>query len=218
MKATRQGIALITIISFSALFVPRTAKAQSIPQLIEQLVLDKEKLSELKTILQDMYNSYKIIDQGYTNIKNIVQGNFNLHKAFLDGLLAVSPTVRNYARVVDIIDAEATIVSEYHSAYSRFAAGGHFTADELNYINNIYSTLFDRSINCLNELTMVITDDELRMSDADRLRAIDGIYTTITGQLGLLRTFNGDTGILELQRTKQAADIGALNNIYGIHN
>src|SRR5450631_2919123 len=131
-------------------------KAQSILQLTEELVLDIQKLAGLKSTLQEMYKAYTILDKGYTDIKNIVQGNFNLHKVFLDGLLAVSPAVQNYGRVVDIINTEYTIVSEYKAAYKQFSGDGHFTIQELNYMNTVYTNLFNRSLSCLNELVMVI--------------------------------------------------------------
>jgi hypothetical protein len=191
-------------------------QAQTIPQLLEQIVLDTEKLASLKDILQDMYKAYTIINAGYTDIKNISQGTFNLHKAFLDALLAVSPAVQNYGRVVDIINAEYSIVSEYKSAYSQFSADGHFTIQELDYMNTVYTNLFDQSLSCLNELTMVITANQLRMSDAERLRAIDRVYADITGQLSLLRTFNNNTSIQAIQRAREANDIGTLKSIYGI--
>src|ERR1700737_433815 len=110
-------------------------KAQSIAQLTEQLVLDIEKLADLKNILSDMYKGYQILDKGYSEIKNIAQGNFNLHKVFLDGLLAVSPVVKNYSRVAEIIQMEFPLVSEYKAAYKKFRADGHFTPQELDYIS-----------------------------------------------------------------------------------
>ena len=45
-----------------------------------------------------MYTAYQLIDKGYTDVKNIVEGNFNLHHTFLDALLAVSPAVQDYSR------------------------------------------------------------------------------------------------------------------------
>src|SRR5258708_32791153 len=78
------------------------SQAQSIVQLTEQLVLDYQKLSELKSILQEMYDAYKIVDKALSDVKDIVNGTFNLHKAFLDGLMAVSPAVTNYTRLAVI--------------------------------------------------------------------------------------------------------------------
>src|SRR5450631_1773868 len=190
------------------------ARAQSIAQLIEQLVLDTEKLTELKAILQDMYKSYEIINNGYSDIRNIVQGNFNLHKVFLDGLLAVSPAVQNYSRVKSILNTEYSIVSEYKAGFARFSADGHFTIQELDYMNKLYSTLFTRSLNCVNELVMVLTADQLRMSDAERLQSIDRVYADITGQLRTLREFNNNTSLQAVQRAREAGDIGTLKSIY----
>ena len=204
------------VIALALILFSRTVPAQSVSQLLSQLAMDTEKLTELRTILQDMYKSYEIINQGYTDIKSIAQGNFNLHKAFLDGLLVVSPTVRNYSRVVDIINTEYTIVAEYKAAYSRFVADGHFTPAELNTISTLYSNLFNRSLGCINELTMVLTDGSLRTSDDQRLQAVDRIYADLNGQLSLLRQFNNNTSIQAIQRAREENDLGTLQRLYGI--
>jgi len=195
-----------------------SVRSQTIAQLVEQLSLDVQKLTELKTILSDMYKDYEVINKGYTDIKNIAAGNFNLHKVFLDGLLLVSPAVRNYPRIVDIVNAEFRIVSEYKSASNRFRIDPHFTLSELNYMSDTYNALFQRSLKAIEELTMVLTDGQLRTSDAQRLQAIDRVYSDITGQLGFLRRFNNNTSILAIQRLKAVNDIETLKTIYGITN
>jgi len=203
-------ILTITLLSFA------NARSQTIAQLVEQLSLDVQKLTELKTILSDMYNDYEVINKGYTDIKNIAAGNFNLHKVYLDGLLLVSPAVRDYPRIADIVNAEYSIVSEYKSASNRFRADPHFTPSEGNYLSNTYDALFQRSLKSIDELTMVTTDDQLRLSDAQRLQAIDRVYSEITGQLGFLRHLNNNTAIQAIQRAKAAGDIATLKSIYGI--
>jgi len=190
-------------------------RAQSLDQLIEQLILDRQKLSSLKTILQDLYTSYEVINKGYENIKSIAQGNFSLHKAFFDGLLAVSPTVRNYYRVEAIIHSQLTLVAEYKASYQRWVGSGQFTAGELVYIGGVYTALFRRSISGVDQLTMVLTAETLRMSDAERMQAIDGIYTVITGQLAALRRFNNSTALQMLQRQKETNSINLLKQVYG---
>jgi hypothetical protein len=193
-------------------------KAQSIVQLTTQLILDIEKLSELKSILQDMYKSYTILDKGYTNVKNIVSGNFTLHKAFLDGLLAVSPTVRKYQKVIDIINAQTQIVKEYKAAYSQFSKASIFNSRELDYINGVYGNLFNLSLKNLDELTMILTDSQLRMADAERLSAIDRIDKDVQDKLGFLRSFNSNTAVQALQRAREQNDIETIKSLYGISN
>lgn len=189
-------------------------RAQSIVQASEQLALDVEKLSELKGILKDMYTAYEIIDKGYTDVKNIVEGNFNLHKAFLDGLLAVSPAVQKYVRVIDIINDQASIVSEYKAAYNIFKQDKHFTPDELVYLSNVYNSLISGSEKNLTNLLNVITAGTLRMSDAERLHAIDGIYADTHEQLSFLRTFNTKTSELSTELSKQEANLNSVRGLY----
>jgi hypothetical protein len=198
------------------LLATRPTRAQSVSDLLTQLVLDTQKLSELKGILRDMYTGYEVLNKGYTAIKNISEGNFNLHKVYLDGLLAISPAVQHYGRIVDILNAEYSIVSEYKAASNRLHSDGHFTSQELNYISDTWSALFRRSLKCIDELTMVITADQLRMSVALGLKAIDRVYSDITRQLSFLRQLNNNASIQAIQRNKEANDIGTLKSIYGM--
>src|SRR5215204_4367678 len=80
-----------------------TLKARAQTAEAEQLLLNWEKLIQFKAILENMYDGYTILEQGYDAVRDLTEGNFSLHRNFLDGLLKVSPTVRNYRRVADII-------------------------------------------------------------------------------------------------------------------
>src|SRR5260221_11286305 len=98
-------------------------------QEMEQLILDWEKLQQLEKILDNMYAGYKILDYGYTTIKNIAQGNYKLNQAFLDGLYLVNPSVRNYKRIPYIIDYQKLLVKEYKNYYKRFNHDRTFSPD-----------------------------------------------------------------------------------------
>jgi len=190
------------------------AKAQSAE--LQQLLLDIQKLSQFKSILSDMYKGYQVLSNGYETIKNISQGNFNLHQVFLDGLLLVSPAVANYKRIPDIIHGQLSIVKEYKSAYSMYKQDKHFLPDEIIYLGQVYSNLFNQSVNDLNELIMVITANQTRMSDAERMSSIDRIYAGMEDKLTFLRYFNNHTTMLALQRAKDNNDINTIQNIYGV--
>jgi hypothetical protein len=82
---------------------------------------------------------------------------------------------------------------------------------------NVYNNLVTQSLNNLATLSMVVTDSQLRMSDAERLRAIDRIYADSHGQLDFLRRFNQQTQGIALQRANVAADKQGLTNLYGIN-
>ena len=66
----------------------------------------------------------------------------------------------------------------------------------------------------LTNLTNVLTAGTLRMSDADRLQAIDHIYEDTNGKLIFLRHFDTEVQILQVQRQKEQNDVNTLQKLY----
>jgi hypothetical protein len=184
-------------------------------QELKQLALNIEKLSQFRAILRDMKKGYEILTEGYNTVKDLTEGNFNLHKTFLDKLLQVSPAVRNYKRVGDIVAYQVDLVQEYSRHKGRISESGLFNGSELAYFNRVYEKLIDDSLKDLDELTGVLTAGKLRMSDEERLEAIDRIYASMQDKLLFLRDFNADTTVLALQRAKEARDVMAVRLLTG---
>ena len=183
---------------------------------LQQLSLNLEKLAQFKQILSDLKKGYEIVSVGYNTIKNISQGNFNLHKDFLDGLMQISPTVKNYKRVADIINYQIIILKEYKTAFSRFKNDKNFNSQELEYLNRVYNNLLKQSLKNLDDLTTVVTANKLRMTDDERLKSIDDIFNEIQDKVMFLRHFNNNATILAVQRAKERNDAETIRNIYGI--
>jgi len=179
-------------------------------QELQQLALNIEKLAQFKAILRDMKKGYQILTGGYNMVKDLSEGNFKLHETFLDALLQVSPTVRNYKRVGDIITSQLALVKEYKAAIGKFQGSGLFNENELTYFGNVYDNLFKQSLRNLDELTGVLTANSMRMSDNERLEAIDRIYDDVQDKLIFLRDFNNHATVLGMQRAKEQHDIKAL--------
>ncbi len=182
----------------------------------QQLLLNWEKLAQFKKILQNMYDGYKILHKGYTAVKDISEGNFTLHKSFLDGLLQVNPAVRKYKRITDIISYQVRIVKEYKAAFNQFKGDKQFTIQEIEYLGKVYKNLFEQSLKSLDELAIVITAGKLRMSDDERLQAIDKIYSSVEDQFSFLKDFNSNTAMLSLQRKSEQAEIKMSRRINGL--
>jgi hypothetical protein len=187
------------------------SKAQSAD--LTQLILDIEKLTQLKGILTDMKTGYTIIDGGYNEVKSIADGNFNLHSTFLNGLFLISPAVANYGRIADIILKQGYIVTEYNRYSAQFKQG-HFSSDELAYMANVYTTLLQQSLQNLSQLADVLMAGKLRMSDDERLRAIDHIYTDTDDKLTFLRHFDQQAAILDIQRGREMNNLNTLQKLY----
>lgn len=194
--------------------VPLNSAAQM--QELQQLALNIEKLSQFRAILKDMKKGYEILTGGYNAVKDLTEGNFNLHETFLDALLQVSPTVRNYKKVGGIIEMQITIIERYNEARSRFSTSGLFTTGELSYLGQVYERLMNESLRNLDELTMVLTSGQARMSDDERLETIDRIFADMEDKLLFLNDFNSKGAILGLQRAKEKHDVDAARLLNGL--
>ncbi|MFT3749145.1 MAG: TerB family tellurite resistance protein [Agriterribacter sp.] len=207
---------LLIALCVAILFMSLPVKAGAQVTELMQLALNIEKLAQFKQILSDLKKGYEIISGGYKTIKNISEGNFKLHQVFLDGLMEVSPAVKNYRRVGDIINYQLSIVKEYKSSFNRFKTNGWFTADELDYISSVYGNLINLSLKNLDDLLVIITSSKLRMSDDERLAAIDKLYTDMQDKLLFLRSFNSNTSLLSLQRQRESRDINRVQQYYDL--
>ncbi len=203
---------LIVVLALSASFFCANAQTDE----AQQLMLNVEKLAQFRKILKNMKDAYSIIFKGYTAVKDLSQGNFNLHKTFLDGLLDVSPAVKKYKRIKDILNYQVRILKEYKAAYSEFRQNRNFSVLEIEYFRKVYGNLFNETTKCLEELAIVITAGKLRMSDDERLQAIDRIYATVVDQYSFLNEFNNNTALLALQRKSEQTEIKMSRIINGI--
>lgn len=203
-------------LSLLLLTAPPPAHAQSTGDLIQQLIFDARKLTDLKKILDDMQQGYRWIEHGYQAIRDLTKGNFQLHELFLDGLFLVSPVVASDPRVEEVLQTESRILTEYRGALRRWQGGGHFTVMELQTIASSYDRLFRQCSRAVEELELVLTDDALRMSDAERLGTIDRVDRDLQGQWRALQVYDAGIDMQDRQRAKAAADLQSIRQLYGM--
>ena len=204
----------LMIILLLALAIPARSHAQT--QEVTQLILNLEKLRELRKILRELKKGYDILFEGYTKIRDISRGNFKLHEAFLDGLLQVSPAVKNYGRIKDIVQMQLAIARECRQAREQLTTSGVFSAKELDYLDKVFGELAAGSIKNLDALLNVVTAKKLRASDHERLSMIDSIHKDVLEQLVFLRHLNSNNSVLAAQRKDEKASLQTTENIYDI--
>jgi hypothetical protein len=212
MKTLSKIILSVLVVTMG--FAPLTTAGQTHEAM--QLALNIKKLDQLRKILRNMYDSYKIITDGYNRVQGVVNGNYKIHQVFLDGLYQVNPSIRNYKRVSDIIIYQGQIIKEYKRAYNRFKETGVFGHPEIIYMGEVYGNLLDQSLKNLDELSLILMSGTLRMSDDERLSAIDRIHQEMLDKLAFLRAFNNKTSILAMQRQRQKQDIKRMQRLYDI--
>jgi hypothetical protein len=212
MKSLKSIVIILSIGCFSFTLV------QAQEQEAQQLLLNVEKLAQLKSILAKMKQGFQIISQGYDRIKSLSQGNFNLHKTFLDNLLKVNPAVRNYQKVAGVLSTQQSILKEYQLSKSSLVNNPQFSVAEQQYLTSVQNNLLQVSLKQLEEFAMIITSGQLRMSDAERLAAVDRIYAGMQDKLSFLRHFNNSNRLLAAGRKMQQYDVDNSRKLQGINH
>lgn len=192
-----------------------TGRSQSIPDLTEQLALDVQKLASIKSTLNEMIGSYDQLRSGYTHIRDIVRDNFNLHKSFLDALWILSPAVRSDPRLASLLNRTTNLITHWQRT-TRLGGSPFFTTQERSTITATLDALFQRCSQAIEELTLVTTDNELRMSDAQRLTAIDRIDAQVAAGEVFLQQFKDMLALEAARRGREANDITTLKALYGL--
>jgi hypothetical protein len=152
---------------------------------------------------------YQIAREGLTTIGEIKNGEFNLHAVFFNSLSSVNPAIRKYSRIGIIISDQTFIVQHFKKVLEI----RYLTADEGRYVQTIYSNMIDASTSSLNELINLISDDEYKMCDDERVKRIDRIYDDMEGKVALTKTITGQVSVLSAQRAAEENDLEFLQNL-----
>jgi enoyl-CoA hydratase/carnithine racemase len=123
--------------------------------------------------------------------------------------------VRKYPKIAQIISNQEMLVNEYHSAWSSYSHAS-FSPDEVGYMMDVFNNLVTQSLNNLRTLSMVVTDSQLRMTDAERLGAIDRIYEDSKNELSYLRSFNNRLYQTSQIRSQRTNDKNQIKSLYGV--
>lgn len=180
---------------------------------IQQLLLNVQKLEQLKDLLQDMKEKYQILNQGYRQVIGLTEGNFRLHEGFLNRLVQVNPKVKSYHRVGEIIQLQVQMIQAITASKREFRFNGLLAEGELDQILRVYSSFSSSSMKNLEELVLLLTDGELQMDDRERLQGIDRVYESMQSLVaGLGRYHVSLRGLTELRKMNEW-DAKTLKNV-----
>lgn len=173
-----------------------------------------EQIAKLQLYLGYVKKGYSIVEKGLTTIGDIKNGDFNLHHEFFNHLRDVSPTVRKYGRITEMIALQIKMVAGYKKFYDQFKQSGVFSNRELDYLYQVFSSLLSQVAEDIEELTTILTDAKLEMADKERLERIDKIHQSTLDKYEFLFSFLRDTDLQAKQRKKELEDVKTLNKLY----
>ncbi|WP_026309882.1 hypothetical protein [Niabella aurantiaca] len=168
-----------------------------------------------------LQNAQKTLENTLSKVKldeisDWVQKNKEQYAKYYDELAQVKTAISGYRKVKEIISKQIRLIDEYKQAFGLFKQDPHFTPEEINYMTRVYTGIVDESVKNLDQLFLVVSNLETKMTDGRRLEIISRTAENIDATLSDLRSFNAQNIKLSLQRAKDLKDVETVKALYGI--
>lgn len=203
--------ALVTII----LSIP-TAKGQTWDEMFSQKKTQirylGEQLVALKLYAGYVKKGYEVVSTGVSIVKNIKDGEFDLHNAFIASLSSVSPAIRSNAKIAEIIVLQLAISKSFNAINSNT----HLSANDQEYISRVRMHVREECLKDLEELLLIVTSGKVEMKDDERLERLDKIYRNIKDKSAFTQSFTGNVRTLICQRRESEREANTTKKLYGI--
>lgn len=215
-------------LSMCCMFLPiQETKAQipivdiikaAVKKVIKALDLQMQRLQNKTIWLQNAQKTLenKMSQLKLNEIKDWVEKQRKLYDDYFQELWKVKAALAYYRRVKDIIERQVQMVNEYKGAWATFRQDKNFTAEELDYMFNIYSGMMDESLKSIDQLFLVVNAFATQMSDAKRLEIINTVSDNLEQQYVDLKDFNNQNKMLSIQRASEWGEIEYVRRLNGM--
>ncbi|MCA6446315.1 MAG: hypothetical protein IM562_04060 [Chitinophagaceae bacterium] len=202
------------------LFAFHSSNAQTTDEWLNQKSTQKkyllQQIAALQVYIGYAKKGYTVVTSGINTIRNIKNGDLNLHRDFFNRLKNVNPAIRRYAKVADIIAYQVKIIKQTKMTLQQIKETKQFTETEVDYCKQVFDNLLDECIKTVDELILVTTSGNLEMKDDERLKRIDSLYADVQDKYSFACSFSDDMGILAVQRLGEQMEINRSKLINGI--
>src|ERR1700735_335715 len=188
-------------------------KAQGLSNFFSQSEADikymLQQIADLQLYIGYAEKGYSIAQKGLTFIGDLKKGEFDLHSAFFSSLSAVNPSIKNYAKVADIISYQLSIISNF----KKILQLKNMSPAEVTYLNTVYNNMSDACSKSLTDLINIITDNTYQMKDNERVARIDNIYSDMKDKYAFTQNFTSDANLLVAQRQNELYETSLLKSL-----
>ena len=196
--------------------LPLWSAGQTFGELFNQKKTQKryllEQIAALQVYLGYAKKGYELVGSGLRTVKDLTNGEFSLHSAFISSLSTVSPFVRDQVKVAQIMAYQLEMLKCFNGI--RSGDDCLLSASNLMYVLCVRAKVFAECSADLQELILVATPGLVEMDDHERISRIDKLYVSMQDKASFTRTFCADVSGLSGSRKREALGIDFLNRAY----
>jgi len=229
IKKIMKKYMVILPMSAMTLFVslPQGANAQiavvevikaGVKKVIKALDLKVQRLQNQTIWLQ---NAQKVLENQLSKLKLTEIADWTdkqkeLYAQYYNELWQIKSAITYYKRIKELTSKQIAIVDEYKWAIGLFKKDKHFSADELQFMEKVYSGILEESVKNLDQILLVVNSFKTQMDDAERLKIINAAADKMDTNYADLKKFNTQNISISIQRAKSLDEVATLKEIYGV--
>jgi hypothetical protein len=198
------------------------ADAQTFNEWFRQKATQKkyliEQIAALKIYAGFLRTGYDIGKKGLGTIRNIKNGDFNLHRDFFGSLTVINPAIKNYGRVADIIALQVSILKITSEAKSMLNDTELFATEEKAYHRGVYDKLLADCGNAIEDLNNTAINSKLVLTDDERINRIDGIHAEMLKRYQFAEMFTADIKQKVRSKHREKRDVILSKKLFGLEN
>jgi hypothetical protein len=160
-----------------------------------------------------MKAKYQILAQGYQQIQQINQESFEIHSLFLDRLVKVNPQVRQYYKIAEVLGMQVRLFEGMKQEFRGLNLNEMIAGEELQYLEKAFSGFRKNSWNNLEEMALILSDNQLQLTDSERIKGIDRIHLNMNRLLEDFNSLSLTMDQIGKNRKYQQGDLKSLKSI-----
>ena len=175
-----------------------------------------EQIAAFKLYFDHAKKGYEIAENGLRVVRDIKDGDLDLHRAFLHSLQRINPAIKDYARVADIISLQVNIIKNAKEAIEGAKEMKVFTKGEIEYCAKVSHHLLTSCLDNIGELIVLISDGRYEMKDDERLKRVDLLYADMQDKAAFSSNFSEELALLAVQRMRELKEVDISKILSGL--
>lgn len=175
-----------------------------------------KQIAELKIYLGYVKRGYNIVSGGLKTIKNIKNGEFQLHDLYYKSLGLVNPRIRNAPKAKGIINHQLYILKAAEAMNKLLESDHTLPASLKTYAGESVSRLLEDVEKVRKSQVELMTDNEMKLTDDERLKRLDLLFDYSKSQFVFAQKFSSEVITLIQSIRQEQRDEQILKKLHGL--
>lgn len=186
-------------------------KGEMIKKCIEQIAL-------LGTYIRQAKQGYNIIDNGLKTVKNIKNGEFDLHDLYYKSLKNVNPNIKGFSKIKQAIETGSGIAGLGSKTINLVNGSEWLGPGEKKYLREALTKLLNDTDKDMQALLDLITSGKIELTDDERIKRINEVYEELLNKSSFVQKFSSTIKMLIANRSSDIRNSKQVQQFYNLKN